>query len=662
MTELADRDTVFFLKVNAHRHSYNGTICQNAESFDCGAQENFRLSVCAKGSRDCIHLALFDQKGPDGPCFYVDRGPGQSAFLGKEKDFIGSIVILHSKSHHGGQGVDKKELSTYAVGWYRIGEMKRVEIRARDWWRVRPADGEWGRFVPDMIEVGRWRRMSVSMEESGYVRRLPLADARGFIEEIKRRHKEALNEQLAPALLRDAEKVSEQAQRFSEMLERAAKSAASDPHGALSSAGRFGSRGSAIPVPPKLGPIVLRPSTPPPTPTPSGASPMATPAAPVIVTPAAPPSGAGSTSSSALPSLGGEAIAAHFRKRGLGFAPELLERIERAVRTKPLVLLAGPTGTGKTALAYEWAELYADRGARRLLTPVQPSWHTREELLGYFNPITENYVSTPLVRFLHDAARAYAEARAAQRAIAPFFVVLDEFNLAPPEEYLAEFLSRLEIAADDEAGRTIELYPPDHEGAVRRFSGVSALPPKLRLSPNVVFLGTLNDDGREMPLSPRVLDRAHLIKVEPRPSEVLAVLHERHAALMGRQAFVSTLRGLIETLSRHRRGLGGRVLRDVLAYCESGFDGSDEAQLARALDQALLQRVLPALSFSALVPDDLEALEDLLRLCSDNAQGFFLGRSAGVLQGWVEQLQEQRDVSGFELREENASSSSTEER
>ncbi len=660
MLELADRETVLFLKVNAHRHAYNGTICQNAESFDCGAQENFRLSVCAKGARDCIHLALFDQKGPDGPCFYVDRGPGQSAFLGKEKDFVGSLVILHSKSHHGGQGVDKKELSTYAVGWYRIGEMKRVEIRARDWWRIRPADGEWSRFLPDLIEVGRWRRMSVSMEESGYVRRLPLADARGFIEEIKRRHKEAMNDQLPPALMRDAEKVCEQAPRFAEMLERAVKNPAAESFRALTGGGR----GSAIPVPPKLGPIVLRPSTPPAAPAASPASPASAVSAPTIATPPplAPSVPVAASGATWLPNLGGELIAAHFRRRGLGFAPELLERIERAVLTKPLVLLAGPTGTGKTALAYEWAELYATRGARRLLTPVQPSWHTREELLGYFNPITENYVSTPLVRFLHEAARAYTEARAAQRPAPPCFVVLDEFNLAPPEEYLAEFLSRLEIAPDDEAGRTIELYPPDHEGAVRRFSGQSALPPRLRLTPNVVFLGTLNDDGREMPLSPRVLDRAHLIKVEPRPNEVLAVLDERHATLMARDAFRAKLRGLIESLSRHRRGLGGRVLRDVLAYCEAGFDGKDEATLARALDQVVLQRVLPALSFSALVPDDLEALEDLLRLCSDDAQGFFLGRSTGVLQSWIEQLQEQRDVSGFELREESSTQAQEEER
>ena len=70
------------------------------------------------------------------------------------------------------------------------------------------------------------------------------------------------------------------------------------------------------------------------------------------------------------------------------------------------------------------------------LIEVKPNWHDSSELLGYESEIGgPHYVVTPFVRFLVKAMR-YPDV--------PFFVCMDEMNLAPVEQYFAEFLSVLE--------------------------------------------------------------------------------------------------------------------------------------------------------------------------------------------------------------------------
>ena len=115
-----------------------------------------------------------------------------------------------------------------------------------------------------------------------------------------------------------------------------------------------------------------------------------------------------------------------------------------ALRTKPFMLLAGISGTGKSRIVREFAfkscpvELQDADGTEPgnyCMIEVKPNWHDSTELLGYWSNLNKQYMFTKFVKFLIKA-KMYPET--------PFFVCLDEMNLAPVEQDFAEFLSVLE--------------------------------------------------------------------------------------------------------------------------------------------------------------------------------------------------------------------------
>ena len=117
-----------------------------------------------------------------------------------------------------------------------------------------------------------------------------------------------------------------------------------------------------------------------------------------------------------------------------------------ALRTKPFILLAGISGTGKSRKVQELAYLTCKRDGihdkdetapgNYMLIPVKPNWHDSTELLGYYSRLGKaGYQFTKFVKFL---------VKAKMFPTVPFFVCLDEMNLAPVEQYFAEILSILE--------------------------------------------------------------------------------------------------------------------------------------------------------------------------------------------------------------------------
>lgn len=138
-----------------------------------------------------------------------------------------------------------------------------------------------------------------------------------------------------------------------------------------------------------------------------------------------------------------EEIIERIARRGFTFPEATVRSYHIALQTKPLVILPGISGTGKTRLTRLYADAVHDiRSAavdnpHYLLVAVQPDWHNAKDLLGYFNALTSTFHPTAFLRFLH---------RAAADPQQPYYVCLDELNLARPEYYLAPILSALETA------------------------------------------------------------------------------------------------------------------------------------------------------------------------------------------------------------------------
>ncbi len=116
-----------------------------------------------------------------------------------------------------------------------------------------------------------------------------------------------------------------------------------------------------------------------------------------------------------------------------------------AIRTKPFLLLAGISGTGKSRIVREFAfkscpKYLQDKDGTTpgnyCMIEVKPNWHDSTELLGYYSRLGKaGYQFTKFVKFL---------VKAKMFPNVPFFVCLDEMNMAPVEQYFAEILSILE--------------------------------------------------------------------------------------------------------------------------------------------------------------------------------------------------------------------------
>ena len=195
-----------------------------------------------------------------------------------------------------------------------------------------------------------------------------------------------------------------------------------------------------------------------------------------------------------------------------------------ALKTKPFLLLAGISGTGKSQKVKELAFLTCPKDGvlnadsttpgNYCLIEVKPNWHDSSDLLGYYSNLTEKYTITPFLHFVH---------KAAINPNVPFFVCLDEMNLAPVEQYFAEYLSVLETRTmKDGKIETAELLSKklfescsedrgytDAELDVLRYLKENGL----RLPENLFVIGTVNMDDTTHQFSRKVIDRAFTIEM-----------------------------------------------------------------------------------------------------------------------------------------------------
>ena len=143
---------------------------------------------------------------------------------------------------------------------------------------------------------------------------------------------------------------------------------------------------------------------------------------------------------------------------------------------------------------------------------VRPDWLDHRGVLGYYNPLTQSYQVTDLLKIMLRAQRFPEH---------PFFVILDEMNLAKVEYYFSDFLSCLESRRMTDDGRFVQeklvLHHEDAEVAqslsfVDEDGAIYYIPSSMEVPDNLYIIGTVNVDETTYMFSPKVLDRAHVIE------------------------------------------------------------------------------------------------------------------------------------------------------
>ena len=229
-----------------------------------------------------------------------------------------------------------------------------------------------------------------------------------------------------------------------------------------------------------------------------------------------------------------------------------------AIRTKPFLLLAGISGTGKSRIVRELAfkscpKYLQDKDGTTpgnyCMIEVKPNWHDSTELLGYYSNMNKSYQFKKFVKFL---------VKAKMFPKVPFFVCLDEMNLAPVEHYFAEMLSIMEtrkhpkIEGTDEVDKEViktgaivdaqhfrefagltdkngniytmlktdrdiymKLHGLDTENDIDEEIGkrTDLTTEGLTLPDNVIIIGTVNMDDTTHQFSRKVIDRAMTIEM-----------------------------------------------------------------------------------------------------------------------------------------------------
>ena len=309
-----------------------------------------------------------------------------------------------------------------------------------------------------------------------------------------------------------------------------------------------------------------------------------------------------------------------------------------ALRTKPFMLLAGISGTGKSRIVRKLAQATTtqkydkdedrwkdNRPENFELIQVKPNWHNSMDVVGFYSNISGKYEFTPFVEFI---------VKAWQHQDTPYFLCLDEMNLAPVEEYFAEFLSAIESRSTDENGDYITdpIIKPfknfgEKEGKAMLIQLLGDADPidknpiaihfyekGITLPPNLMVMGTVNMDETTFSFSRKVLDRAMSVEMNEvdydkflsGESEQFPLLTDMNELLVNRpqraaevtediesDKVIAYLKDVNTLMEGTPFKLGYRAANEAMLYvaaCKK-FAGNHYA-LANALDEFTLMKIL----------------------------------------------------------------------
>ncbi|WP_127532972.1 MrcB family domain-containing protein [Paenibacillus kobensis] len=307
--------------------------------------------------------------------------------------------------------------------------------------------------------------------------------------------------------------------------------------------------------------------------------------------------------------------------QGFSYPGSLIENFYLSLKTKPFVILAGISGTGKTKLVKLFAEALGatERNGQFTLIPVRPDWSDPSDLIGY-QDLAGQFRPGPLTKVLIEAMQPANRNK-------PYFICLDEMNLARVEHYFSDMLSILETQRRD-GGRIVtdRIVSKELLQTMQTTSNEAAQSPinnDLIIPDNVFLIGTVNMDETTHPFSKKVLDRANTLEfnyirlddfpmeqsspiqpsVEPVPASFLQsdYLTLQNAFSEHQQLIRTTteelvkINAILEELHAH---VGFRV-RDAVCFFMIYNERFGLLEPSSAFDTQLLQKILPRIQGSS---------------------------------------------------------------
>lgn len=321
-------------------------------------------------------------------------------------------------------------------------------------------------------------------------------------------------------------------------------------------------------------------------------------------------------------------IKKYIESKGFTYSDSLIENFYLSLKSKPFVILAGISGTGKTRLVKLFAEAIGATSAesggngRYKLVSVRPDWSDSSDLFGHTN-LKGEFVPGAIIDFVKTAG---------EHPERPYFLCLDEMNLARVEYYLSDFLSVVETRRW--MGDRIVTDQIILDKAAEKEYG------RLILPENLYIIGTVNMDETTFPFSRKVLDRANTIEFSDMNLELefeaesdigtdlegdsiegnAEPVPRRNSFLKAEYIVLKTdikkeqqdlavrvcreLQAINDVLQKVNAHVGYRVRDEIVFYMLNNAE-SDLLEYKEALDNEIMQKILPRIQGSSTAVKDL---------------------------------------------------------
>ena len=304
-------------------------------------------------------------------------------------------------------------------------------------------------------------------------------------------------------------------------------------------------------------------------------------------------------------------IKKYIAAKGFTFNEGLVENYYLSLKSKPFVILAGTSGTGKTRLVRLFAEAIGatSQNGRYKLVSVRPDWSDSSDLFGHVN-LNDKFIPGAIIDFVKQAELDSRN---------PYFLCLDEMNLARVEYYLSDILSIIETREYVDGKVTTDpLITENYYGADITAKGKYGV---VRIPENLYIIGTVNMDETTFPFSRKVLDRANTIEFST--VELLANFDSTQGevkAIFADNTFMKAdyvffnqcasdkdfvedvcieLQDINKILEKANAHVGYRVRDEIVFYMLNNKNAGNLLTRNQAFDHEIMQKILPRIQGSS---------------------------------------------------------------